>query len=99
MRYVTTFNVIAQTAPSTKVPTAADSNAVTYRIYGPSGGTALLTGSFSTTVVDSQTGWYISGNLAITGANGFAAGNTYRVRVAYAIASVNIVDTYSFAVT
>lgn len=93
-----TYTLIQQTTNSSGVPTAADTDAVAYRIYAPSGGAALLTGVFSTTVVDSQTGYYITGSLAITSGNGFAAGNTYRVRITYAISSTTYVREQSFCV-
>lgn len=83
----TDFALFCQTKTTAGVPIAADSNAVTYRIYSPSGGAALLSGSFSTTVVDSQTGLYRAGSISLTSGNGFAAGSTYVIRLAYAVSS------------
>lgn len=95
----TTYALVQQCVTDARAPVAADTNAVTYRIYAPSGTSALLTGSFSTTVVDSQTGFYQATGIQVTGANGFAAGNTYVVRVAYAVSAANKVDVHSFTVT
>jgi hypothetical protein len=88
-----------QTKNSSGTPTAADTNAVTYRIYSAAGGAAILSGSYSTTVVDSQTGLYITTALTLSSANGFASGNTYLVRIAYAISGTNYVETQYFTVT
>lgn len=84
------------TTNSSRTPVAADTNAVTYRIYAPGGTSALLTGSFSVTPVDSQTGLYQATGLQITVGNNFAAGNVYHARIAYAISSVNYCDEISF---
>jgi len=86
------------TTNSSRTPVAADSNAITYRIYSPSGTSALLTGSFSVTPVDSQTGLYQATGLQITVGNNFAAGNIYHVRCAYAISSAQYCDELSFMV-
>lgn len=93
----TTFNVFLQVKNSSGTPSTPDA-APSYRIYGPAGGTALLTGTFSASDTDSQTGWRASGNIAITTANGFAAGSTYRVRKAWAVSSTNYVEDSSFTV-
>lgn len=79
----TDFVLFQQVTTGAGVPIAADSNAVTYAIYpaqGATPGTALLNGSFGTTIVDSKTGWYKTASLSITAANGFESGGVYRVR-------------------
>lgn len=83
----TTIALFCQTKTTAGVPIAADSNSVTYRIYSPSGGSPLLSGTFSTTVVDSQTGLYTATGVALTSANGFIAGNVYIIRIAYAVST------------
>lgn len=95
-----TWAVMITTANSSRTPTAADTNAVTYRIYAPSSTTVLLTGSFSTTPVDSGNapGLYQATNIAITVGNGFAASNLYHMRISYAISSTTYVDEYTFQV-
>lgn len=95
----TTIALMVNTVNGSDTPTAADTNAVTYRIYAPSGSAALLTGSFSTTVVDSQTGLYQATGVALTAGNGFAAGNVYVVRIAYAISATNYVKVQFIQVT
>lgn len=68
-----------------RTPHIADSNALSYRIYGPNSDTPLLTGTYSITIVDSQTGFYTAQGVALTVGNGFAAGNVYIIRTTYAI--------------
>lgn len=94
----TNYTLVVQTTDASGTPQTATTNAVAYRIYAPSGGAALLTGSFSTTVIDSQTGYYITGSLSITSGNGFAAGNTYRVRIQYAYSGTTYVKEQAFTV-
>lgn len=93
----TTFGFPIQVTNASRTPSAPDAQP-TYRIYGPSGGAALLTGTAAASDTDSQTGLRWVTNVAVTGANGFAAGSTYYVRAAYAVSSVNEVDVGVFSV-
>jgi len=94
----TDFAFMVNTTSGTGVPTNADATP-TYRIYAQGGTSALLTGTMTAGVVDSQTGLYKVTSLSITAGNGFAAGNTYCIRIAYAISATNRVDIYFFTVT
>lgn len=94
----TTFGFPVQVTNSSRTPSAPDAQP-TWRIYAPTGGAAILTGTAPNADVDSQTGWRPVTNVAVTGANGFASGNTYTVRVAYGVSSVNEVDIGTFVVT
>lgn len=93
----TTFGFPIQCANSSRTPTAPDA-APTWRIYGPAGGAALLTGTAPNTDTDSQTGFRFVTGVQVTLGNNFAAGNTYTVRAAYAISSVSEVDIGTFVV-
>lgn len=94
----TTFGFPIQVTNGSRTPSAADATP-TYRIYGPSGGAAITSGTSAATVTDSQTGFYFVTNVAITTGAGFAAGTTYFVRCAYAVSSTSEVDLFSFTVT
>lgn len=81
-----------------KNPVAADSGALAYRIYGAGSSTPLLTGTFTTTVVNSQTGFYTAAGISLTTGNGFAAGNTYVIRITYAVSTVSQVQIQTVTV-
>ena len=93
----TTFGLFLQAKNGSGTPSAAD-EAGTYRIYSSAGGAALLSGSFSGTITDSQTGFYHSGNLAITSANGFSAGMVCTVRKRWLVSTTAYAETSSFVV-
>jgi hypothetical protein len=69
---------------SSSVPTSPDS-APSWAIYGDDD-TALLTGSLGGSDADSKTG-FRTGDAAITSGNGFASGQRYIARFAYAVSS------------
>lgn len=94
----TTFGFPIQVTDADRAPASPDAQP-SYRIYGPSGGTALVTGTASNTDTDSQTGFRFATNVAITSANGFEAGKTYFVRAAYSESSDDYVEVGSFTVT
>lgn len=94
----TTFGFPIQGTNSSRTPTAPDA-APTWRIYSSAGGAAILTGTGPVSDTDSQTGWRMVTGVSITSGNGFASGNTYFIRSAYAISTVAEVDIGSFAVT
>lgn len=94
----TTFGFPIQCANGSRTPTTPDA-APTWRIYGPSGGAALLSGTAGSSDVDSQTGLRFAINVAITSANGFASGTCYYIRSAYALSTVGEVDVLTFTVT
>lgn len=71
----------------------------TYKIYGPSGSSALLSGSFEASDHDSNTGLRKTAALSITAANGFAAGKTYTVIASAVISGSTLVFTDKFTVT
>ncbi len=93
----TTFGFPIQGTNSSRTPTAPDA-APTYRIYQAGGTTPILTGTGPASDTDGQTGWRMVTNVAVTLANGFAAGQTYVVRAAYAISTVAEVDIGCFVV-
>lgn len=93
----TTFAFPVQVTNASRTPSSPDAQP-TYRIYGPTGGAALLTGNAANTDTDSQTGLRWVTGVQVTVANGFAAGNMYFIRAAYAVSSVNEVDIGSFVV-
>lgn len=95
----TTYTLWCQTTDANGTPQTATTNAVTYKIYGPSSTSPLLSGSYGTTVIDSNTGLYRTATLSITSGNGFAAGTSYLVRNAYAYSGTNFVKTQYFTVT
>jgi len=90
--------VIAQLTKSGDTPTNADSNPA-YRIYGlVSGSVQLMTnGTGTLTQTDSQTGFY-TGTKSIIGGDGYVAGQTYVIKVTYAISSAQKADIHSFTV-
>lgn len=93
----TTFGFPVQVTNSSRTPSTPDAQP-TWRIYAASGGAALLTGTFPATDTDTQTGWRFATNVSVTTGNGFAAGNVYFIRAAYAVSTVQEVDVGSFAV-
>lgn len=82
----TDFTLFCQVT-DVRTPYAADTDAVSYRIYAPNSDTPLLTGTYDTTIVNFQTGFYKAPSVALTTGNGFAAGNVYIIRTTYAINS------------
>ncbi len=94
----TTFGFPIQGTNSSRTPTAPDA-APTYRIYAAGATVALVTGTGPAGDTDSQTGWRMVTGLSITLGNGYAAGQTYFVRAAYAISAVAEVDIGCFVVT
>ena len=90
--------MISQLTKNGDAPTNADSNPA-YRIYGLVSGSVVLmtngTGTISQT--DSQTGFY-TGTKSIIGGDGYVAGQTYVVKVTYAISSAQKGETHSFTV-
>ena len=81
---------------SSSIPTSPDASP-SWAIYGSSD-TALLTGSLGASDADSKTG-FRTGDAAITAANGFASGNRYTIRFAYAISSAARAALAHFQVT
>ena len=94
----TAFKLMVQTTNGSGTPVDATTHAVAYRIYAPAGGAALLTGTFVASLVDSQTGLYVTAALSITSGNGFAAGSSYRCRLAYANSGTDYVKEQVFTV-
>jgi hypothetical protein len=90
-----TLRLAVQCRNGSAVVTAPDA-APTWSIYG-STDTPVLTGSLGAADADSKTG-FRTGNAAITSGNGFAAGQRYIVRVAYAISSTAYAAEGSFHV-
>lgn len=86
-----------QASPGNTVPTAVTGTPA-YRIYGLDGTTIMTSGSgsFSSTI-DSQTGLF-NATHAIASANGYAAGQTYHVRVTWIISAVTYSGLTSFTV-
>lgn len=93
----TTFGFPIQVTNSSRTPSAPDAQP-TYRIYGPGGGAAILTGTAPASDTDSQTGFRFVTGVQVTAGNGFASGLTYTIRSAYAVSSVNEVDIGTFSV-
>lgn len=94
----TTFGFPIQVTNSSRTP-SSPASAPTWRIYGPSGGAALLTGTAPSSDTDSQTGLRFVTSVSITGANGFASGNTYYIRADYTVSATEEVDVGCFVVT
>lgn len=90
-----TLQILFQCVNGSLVASAPDS-APSYSIYGTDG-TALLTGSLGGSDHDSKTGLR-RGTAAITSGNGFASGNVYYIRVAYAVSSTSYARVLSFNV-
>jgi len=90
--------VIAQQCKSGEAPATPDANPA-YRIYGlVSGSVALLTNGTGTLVAtDGQTG-FRTGTKSIIGGDGYVAGQTYTVRVTYAVSSAQKGELHSFTV-
>ncbi len=90
--------LIAQQCVSGNTPTNPDANPA-YRIYGlVAGSIQLITNGTGTLVAtDGQTGFRTS-TKSIIGGDGYVAGQTYIVRVTYAISSVAKVELHTFTV-
>lgn len=94
----TTFGFPIQVTNSSRTPSTPDAQP-TWRIYAMSGGAAILTGTAPASDTDSQTGLRFVTNQSITVGNGFASGNVYYIRAAYAVSATSEVDIGSFVVT
>lgn len=90
--------LISQLTKNGDVPTNADANPA-YRIYGLVSGTVQLmtNGTGTLTQTDSQTGFY-TGTKSIIGGDGYVAGQTYAIKVTYAISSGQKGDLHTFTV-
>lgn len=89
-----TLRLAIQCRNGSAVITAPDA-APTWAIYG-SDDTALLTGSLGSSDADSKTG-FRTGDAAITGGNGFAAGGRYVIRYFYEISGTDysVIQTFT----
>ena len=94
----TTIGFPVQVTNSSRTPSAPDAQP-TWRIYGPAGGAAIMSGTAAASDTDSQTGFRFVTGVAITSGNGFASGNTYFIRAAYAVSATNEVDLGEFTVS
>jgi hypothetical protein len=92
-----TVRLAIQCYPASFVATAPDA-APSWAIYKMTEGseTSILTGTLGAADADSKTG-FRTGDAVITAGNGFASGNVYIVRFAYAITSA-FVQTATFIV-
>ena len=91
-----TFTVLAKNATGE----LADAEAVpTYRVYEAETATAILTGSMATLDTDNTTGLYAE-SIACTTANGFEAGKSYTIYVAYAVSGLgsSTGEAFSFSI-
>lgn len=91
----TTFGFPIQCTNGSRTP-SAPTGTPTWRIYGPNGSSALLTGTSDASDTDSQTGLRWVTPVAITQANGFVAGSTYTIRADYTVSAVEEVDLGTF---
>jgi len=57
----------------------------------------MTNGTGTLALTDSQTGFY-TGTKSITGGDGYVAGQTYAVKVTYAISSASKGDLHTFTV-
>lgn len=94
----TTIGFPIQVTNSSRLPSTPDA-APTWRIYGPNGGAALLSGVAASSDTDSQTGLRWVTGVAVTTGNGFASGNTYFIRSDYLLSSAELCDITEFTVT
>jgi len=79
-----TFTVLTKNATGE----LTDADAVpTYRVYEAETATAILTGSMATLDTDNTTGLYAE-SIACTTANGFEAGKSYTIYIAYAVSGM-----------
>lgn len=71
----------------------------TFRVYGPDQNTPMANGTGTMSgKIDTQTG-LANYSIPVTGANGYASGKNYIVRVQYAISSAIKVAQYAFTVS